>query len=124
VGYSSGPIFTHEDYYSMTRIGELAGGYTARQAGLAANIVAARINFTAEQIRTEQLPINQIVMRPDSTSGKKRQMVRFCKSFANEVVHELRTNVAFEPDLSPGIPTVTSFEEGSYPSLARGPFDS
>lgn len=121
----SGPIFTENDFFSMTRIGEKAGGYSARQAGLAADIVAGKMGYSREQIRNEQLPINQLAMRPDTTTGKKRQMVRFHTKFANRVIHELRSNPNFEPEISKGIPTLTPFDKGEkpYPKLSLGPLD-
>jgi len=120
-----GPLFTKRDFFSMTRIGEKAGGYSAKQAGLAADIVAKQLGYTREQIRNEELPINQLAMRPDTTTGKKRQMVRFHTDFANKVVQELRSNPQFEPEVAQGgIPTVTTFEPNeSYPTLSRGPLD-
>ena len=122
-----GPVFTTDGFYSMTRIGALAGGYTSRQAGLAINLVGDRHGYSPEQLRNEQLPVNEVAMRPDSTTGKKRQMVRFAKEFANAVVLELRLNDKFRPSLARGIPTLPAFESGGdegYPSLARGPLDS
>ncbi len=117
-----GPLFTSNDFYSMTRIGEKAGGYSAKQAGLAADIVAKHLGYTREQIRNEQLPINQLAMRPDTTTGKKRQMVRFHTDFANKVVEELRRNPQFVPEaVQSGIPTFGSNQ--SYPTLSRGPLD-
>lgn len=117
-----GPTFTKNDFYSMTRIGEKAGGYSAKQAGQAADIVAKRFGYTREQIRNEELPINQLAMRPDTTTGRKRQMVRFHTKFANQVVLELRQNPDFVPEFTPsGIPTFESNE--GYPTLSRGPLD-
>jgi len=118
---TDGPIFTADDYYSMTRIGEKAGGYSARQAGLAANIVASARGWTPAQIRSEKMSINQIAMRPDSTSGKERPMVRFHTDFANYVVVELRENPKFSPSLARGVPTLSFAED--LPLLSRGPFE-
>ena len=83
----------------MTRIGEKAGGYTARQAGKALDIVAARVGYGHDQIRKEKCVLNEIVPRPDSTSGKLRLMCRFHTDFANEVVRELRANPDFVPEV-------------------------
>ena len=117
-----GPIFTKNDFHSMTRIGEKAGGYSAKQAGQAADIVAERFGYTREQIRNKELPINQLAMRPDTTTGRKRQMVRFHTKFANQVVLELRQNPQFMPEAAPtGIPTFESNE--GYPTLSRGPLE-
>lgn len=118
---TDGPLFVGVDYYSMTRIGEKAGGYSARQAGLAANIVASALGLTPAQIRTENMTINQIVMRPDSTTGKERPMVRFHTDFANHVVGELRENPKFSPSLARGVPTLSFAED--LPLLSRGPFE-
>jgi len=120
-----GPFFTDDEFYSMTRIGQMAGGYTAKTAGVAADTVAKRLGYTHDQIRNDQLPINQIAMRPDSSTGKKRQMVRFSTAFANKVIVELRVNPALEPTLTQGIPTLSPFggTSTSHPLLSRGPFD-
>ncbi len=121
----SGPLFLEEDYYSMTRIGEKAGGYSAKQAGAAVSLVGRRHGYRPYDLRNCGLPVNQILMRPDSSTGKERKMVRFNKDFANEVVLELRNNPEFEPAFTRGIPTITPFaEEKSYPKLSQGPFDS
>jgi hypothetical protein len=122
---SEGPFFTDDDFYSMTRIGQMAGGYTAKTAGLAADVVAKRLGYSRNRIRNEQLPINQIAMRPDSSTGKKRQMVRFSRDFANKVIMELRSNPEFEATLTQGIPTLPTFggAGGGHPLLSRGPFD-
>lgn len=118
-----GPLFVKEDYYSMTRIGEMAGGYSAKQAGFAADIVAKDLGYTRAQIRKEKLSINEVSMRPDTTTGQKRLMVRFHKDFANRIVQELRSNPEFEP--IGGSPTITTFNGGDkqYPLLSRGPLD-
>ena len=124
--FDVGPLFTKEDYYSMTKIGEMAGGFSATIAGKAADTVAARSQYTHDQIRNEDLPINQVIMRPDSSTGKKRPMVRFSMMFANQVVVELRTNPKFEATLTRGIPTLPEFAARSnevVPLLSRGPFD-
>ena len=120
-----GPFFTEDEFYSMTRIGQMAGGYTAKTAGVAADHIAKRLGFSRDQIREEQLAINQIAMRPDSSTGKKRRMVRFSRSFANKVIVELRTNTELEPTLTQGIPTLSAFSGGptTHPLLSRGPFD-
>ena len=121
---AAGPLFLEEDFYSMTRIGEKAGNYSARSAGIAANIYGDRCGYTPEQLRTTQLSINQIEMRPDTSTGKKRLMVRFSKSFSNEVIKELRTNPAFQPmTVTRGVSTLPGFDAGSQPLLSRGPFD-
>lgn len=122
----SGPMFTEKGYYSLTRIGEKAGGYTARVAGLAADNVAKGLGYTREEIRTRQLPINELAMRPDTTTGKKRQMVRFRMDFANQVVAELRANPDFEPTLPPKTSgSLPSFYAGQtqYPKLSKGVFE-
>ena len=121
-----GPFFTEDEFYSMTRIGQMAGGYTAKTAGVAADTVAKRLGYSREQIRNEQLfGINQVAMRPDSSTGKKRQMVRFSMAFANKVIVELRVNPGLEPTLTQGIPTLSPFGGTStgHPLLSRGPFD-
>ena len=119
-----GPILIQEDYYSMTFIGTLAGGYTAKTVGVAVDMVAARLGYTHDQIRNEKLPINQLQMRPDSSTGKKRQMARFTKEFSNRVLAELRSNPTLEPTLTPGIPTLSTLNpEAVAPRLNRGPFD-
>jgi hypothetical protein len=119
-----GPFFTDNDFYSMTRIGQMAGGYTAKTAGVAADAVGRRLGYTHDQVRNAQLPINQIAMRPDSSTGKKRRMVRFSMSFANKVIVELRVSPKLEPTLTQGVPTLSAFSgTTSHPLLSRGPFD-
>lgn len=122
---ADGPFFKDDDFYSMTRIGQMAGGYTARMAGIAVDLVCKRLGYSSWQVRNEQLPINEISMRPDSSTGKKRPMVRFARDFANKVITELRTNPELEPTLTQGIPTLSAFGETSpgHPLLSRGPFD-
>jgi len=99
-----GPYFELDEYYSLSRIGEKAGGYSSVNAGKAADIVGAKLGYTREDLRTKSLPINEIKLRPDTTTGKKRQMVRFNKKFANAVVLELRKNNLFQP-MRPKTPT-------------------
>lgn len=120
----AGARFTQEDYYSMTRIGEKAGGYSAKQAGQAADIVASKLGYTRKQIRNDQLPFNEIALRPDTSTGKKRPMVRFNRDFSNRVVDELRSNPSFQPSFTPGAPTLPSFSgDVTYPVLSKGIFE-
>ena len=93
----TGPYFTLNEYYSLSRIGEKAGGYTSVTAGKAADIVGSKIGYSRDDLRTKNLPVNQIKMRPDNTSGKERPMVRFNLKFSNAVVLELRKNATFQP---------------------------
>ena len=85
-----GPLLTQERYYRLSEIGELAGGYPAATAGRAADVVAARMGFSREQIRRTKLDFNELPMLPDNTTGKPRQMYRFNLEFSNAVVVELR----------------------------------
>jgi hypothetical protein len=121
LGVPDGPIFKEQGYYGLKQIGEMAGGYAPSVAGKAANVVAESMDYTAEQIRTEQLDFNELPMLPDSTTGKPRKMYRFNLMFANMVIRELRENPAFRPRDRP-MP-LTSFSSGSHPKLSQGPFD-
>lgn len=118
---TEGPLFTVEGYYSMTRIGEKAGGYDARTAGLAVNVIAARRGYSKEQVREQVFSFNQIEMRPDSTTGKERRMVRFNKEFANEVIKELRANPQLQPVKLDG--SVAPFGAPGFPKLNRSILD-
>lgn len=117
-----GPVFKETGFYGLKQIGEMAGGYASAVAGKAANLVAEGMGYTAEQIRTEQLPFNELPVLPDSTTGKPRKMYRFNKDFSNAVVRELRDNPQFRPRDRP-MP-LTSFSSGasSHPKLSQGPF--
>jgi hypothetical protein len=121
---TQGPLFSSSPaYYALKQIGDLAGGYTAKQAGKAADIVAGRMGYSHDEIRRRQLPFNELPVLPDSTSGKPRRMYRFNSHFANHVVNELRANKQFVPakprNLGP-------FSQGGnlLPKLSRGPFES
>lgn len=89
-------VFTQHGWYSLTAIGDKAGGYSAVNAGKAANLVAARDHLTPTQIRTTKLPFNVLVTGRD-TNNRERQMVRFNRMFSNRVILELRSNPAFTP---------------------------
>lgn len=112
----AGPLFLQEDYYSMTRIGEMAAQaperkmYTAVTAGHAADVVAKKLGYGHDQIRSEPLRFNQVKKRPDSTTGARREMVRFSKDFSNQVIRELRANPKFEATLPP--PPVPKVPDG------------
>lgn len=115
-----GPRFMTEGFYSCKQIGEMAGGYSPKAAGEAATIVGRRWGHTSEEIRTQQLPFNELPILPD-THGKPRKMFRFNRKFSNEVVTELRNNPGFKPQ--PGVPTLSPFGGVSvYPKLSQGPF--
>jgi len=103
------PLFEDEGFYSLKAIGEKAGGYSSNTAGKAANLVAGRMGYTADQIRRTQLSFNQLPVLRD-TNGNPRQMFRFGKEFSNGVVKELRTNTKFRP--TPAVP-FSSFSEGA-----------
>jgi hypothetical protein len=121
---TQGPVFDNIAgvHYGLKQIGEKAGGYTAVQAGKAADVVAGRMGYSHDDIRRKKLPFNELPELPDTTSGKLRKMYRFNSSFANHVIVELRTNKEFVPgkpmDLGP-------FGKGgdNLPKLSRGPFD-
>jgi len=121
-GSTQGPLFKKPGLYTMTEIGEMAGGYTAKSAGIAADIVARRWGHSHHEIRNVQLSFNKIEQRPDSSTGKLRPMSRFNMKFANEVVLELRAN----PELRPTqrLFPLTSFGAGatSQPKLSQGLF--
>lgn len=108
-------------HYPLKEIGRRAGGYTASAAGRAANLVAQRHGYTAEDIRDRQTPFNELVDLPDAR-GKVRQMYRFNAAFANEVVRELRSNSSFVPEAQPDIEDFASGAE-RFPKLSRGPFE-
>lgn len=110
-----GPHFSGEGFWSFTQIGDLAGGYSARVAGQAADVVAKRRMYTGAQIRRHQQSFNRFEPVRDSTSGKIRQVAHYNTEFSNEVVDELRSNPAFRPqevDTSP-----LSFGVGQFPKL-------
>lgn len=117
-----GPLLTQERYYRLSEIGELAGGYPAATAGRAADVVAARMGFSREQIRRTKLDFNELPMLPDNTTGKPRQMYRFNLEFSNAVVVELRQNSEFVPQDRPMPPTDFSQGADSSPKLSQGPF--
>lgn len=109
-------------YYGLKQIGEKAGGYSAVQAGKAADVVAAKRGHTHDDIRKKKLPFNELPDLPDNTSGKLRKMYRFNAEFSNAVIGLLRMSPVFKPltpqDLGP-------FSEGgeNLPNLSRGPLD-
>lgn len=106
-------------FYRLTDIGEKAGGYSSVAAGKAANIVAAKMGFTAQEIRTKRLGFNQLEERPDTTTGKLRTMFRFDGAFSNKVVIELRSNPMFVPKPSAGSDFWDWNEKGDLPNLSR-----
>lgn len=108
-------------YFSFKQIGEKAGGYSAVQAGKAADLVAKELGLSHDDIRKKQLDFNLLVDRPDTTTGKLRQMYQFNARFSNNVIRELRRNPAF----TPGTPAdLTPFHQGGdLPKLSQGPFD-
>jgi hypothetical protein len=115
-----GPRFSGNGYFSLTQIGERAGGYSARTAGLAADVVAGRMGLSHESIRNIAHNFNKIVEVPDTTSGKKRPSVVFNTSFSNDVIDELRRNPEFHPR---ELPRMTGFTAKSFPKLNHGPFE-
>jgi hypothetical protein len=125
---SSPPEFfptTLDAFYTLSQIGAKAGGYSARAAGLAANLVAARRGFSPSTIRTEHLSFNRIYERPDA-SGTMRAMYNFAAEFANEVIVELQTNPQFEPQPLSSPPDLSAEfgrTDRRYPILSRGPFE-
>lgn len=122
--FTQGPVFarTPGTYYGFKQIGEKAGGYTAVQAGKAADIVASRMGYTHSDIRHKNLPFNQLPELPDNTSGKLRKMYRFNADFANHVIVELRMNEDFRPGRPPDLGPFGQ-GGGDLPKLSRGPFD-
>lgn len=115
-----GPRFKGVGYYSLTQIGEKAGGYSAKTAGLAADVVAARMGLSGDAIRHVSLNFNTMIKVPDTTTGKKRDVAHFDVNFSNAVIDELRRNDEFQPQV-PSPPS--SFSSGAFPKLTRGVFD-
>jgi hypothetical protein len=109
-------------WYSLTQIGQAAGGYSAITAGKAADVVAARHGITREQLRHAQTPFTSKQMLPDNTSGKLRLQTRFSRDFANRVIRELKTNSIFKPD-APEQKLVPFGQASSLPKLSRGPLE-
>lgn len=95
-----GPIFGDEGFYSLTQIGKKAGGYSAKAAGRAANVVAARWGLEPEDIRTRELWFNELRPWTDDR-GVEHQIFRFDREFSNLVVDELRASSKFKPDEAP-----------------------
>lgn len=111
-----GPRFSGAGFFSLTQIGERAGGYSAKTAGQAADLVAGRRGLSSVSIRTVAHDFNKLVEVPDSTSGKMRPVAHFNASFANQVIDELRGNDQFHPQQVPRVP---KFSSGSFPKLTR-----
>jgi hypothetical protein len=120
-----GPRFTSPSYNSLSRIGAMAGGYSAKTAGVAADLVAKTYGFSHDDIRKKQLHINQLVMLPDRR-GKPRQMYRFSRDFSNKVVLELRTNSALLPERpkAEGKPQPRNLSVGPFEDEPRPPKQS
>lgn len=126
-------------YFSLTKIGQAAGGYSAVAAGMAANAIAKPYGFSHEELRQTQLPFNELVER-ELSPGKSRVLVRFSVGFAKAVIKELKENPKFKPmtgrqDPVSGSasssgsgflePSLSVQEPGfSYPNLSRGPLES
>jgi hypothetical protein len=104
----NGPLFTEDGFYSFTSIGEKAGGYSARSAGKAADVIALSMGYSHHSIRTVRLSFNELLTVKDS-NGHERPVVRFAKNFANSVIEELRSGTY--PPLP--IAKVSSFSSGS-----------
>jgi hypothetical protein len=111
-----GPRFHGQGWHSLTQIGEKAGGYSARTAGLAADVVASRMGLSRAQIRHASLNFNRMVKVRDTTRGKPRDVAHFNTDFSNDVIDELRRNPEFTPQVPP---SVTSFGSGAFPKLTR-----
>jgi len=122
---TQGPLFDNIPgvHYGLKQVGEKAGGYSAVQAGKAADLVAARMGHSHDDIRRKKLPFNDLPELPDNTSGKLRKMYRFSAQFANHVIVELRSSTAFVPMTHPV--DLTAFGHGGdkLPNLSQGPFD-
>lgn len=108
---------TNEKYYGLKEIGQRAGGYSAIQAGKAADLVAARMGYSRRDIRHKKLPFNAFPVLPD-TNGKPRRMYRFNANFANKVIRELRNNPRFTPQL------LEFKTQPDLPNLMQGPFEN
>lgn len=109
-------------YTSLTQIGAKAGGFSALQAGKAADIVAARLGHSHNAIRRKKLSFNDLPELPDSTSGKLRKMYRFNSRFSNHVIVELRSNPRFTAVSAPDIGPWTAGGE-DFPKLSQAPLD-
>lgn len=114
---SSGPLFTAPGWHSFTQIGAKAGGFSARDAGEAANIVGARMGHSPHGLRTETLLFTKHEGVSRSRSGRKK--VLFSTTFANQVVAELRTNPKF---VSAPIKQLVEFSNGSSLKLTEPVF--
>jgi hypothetical protein len=97
---SRGPIFGDEGYYSLTQIGKMGGGYSAKAAGRAANVVAGRWGFEQDDIRTRELWFNDISTWTDD-GGREHELFRFNREFSNLVLDELRASTKFRPEAEP-----------------------
>lgn len=109
-------------HYGLKQIGEKAGGYSAVQAGKAADRVAATMGYSHDDIRQRQLEFNELPSLPDNTSGKLRKMYRFNSEFANRVIKELRANPEFVPT-APRDLTPFGQRTAELPKLSKGPFE-
>ena len=122
---TQGPLFDNIPgvHYGLKQIGEKAGGYSAVQAGKAADVVASRMGHSHDDIRRKKLPFNDLPELPDNTSGKLRKMYRFNAQFANHVIVELRSSAQFAPILRPH--ELAAFGQGGdkLPNLSQGPFE-
>lgn len=97
---SRGPIFGDEGFYSLTQIGKKAGGYSAKMAGRAANVVGARWGYEPEDIRTRELWFNDLSPWQDD-GGNEHQLFRFNREFSNLVLDELRAGSRYRPEAEP-----------------------
>jgi hypothetical protein len=109
-------------HYGLKLIGEKAGGYSAVQAGKAADVVAATMGYSHDDIRQRQLEFNVLPSLPDNISGKLRKMYRFNSEFANRVIRELRANPEFVPT-APRDLTPFGQRTAELPTLSKGPFE-
>lgn len=109
-------------FYRLTEIGRHAGGYSASQAGKAADRVAAKMGLTHDDIRVRQQPFNKLGREINPQTGKMRRTWEFDRRFANAVVRELRSS----PEVSPEPPlSLEPFHLGGddLPDLSRGPLE-
>jgi hypothetical protein len=87
-----------KQYFSLTEIGRVAGGFSARCAGRAANTIAQDYGYTPTQIRNTKLSFNQLETRPDPQTGRQLNLTRYNLKFATLVAQELRSNPEFRPE--------------------------
>jgi len=122
---TQGPLFDNipNVHYGLKVIGEKAGGYSAVQAGKAADAVALRLGHSHDDIRRKKLSFNDLPELPDTTSGKLRKMYRFNSQFANHVIVELRSSPHFVPATHPLDSGPFGLGGDKFPNLSRGPFD-